>query len=40
MDWRDEAVMAAIKFYNAKGKFIGETEGFELINPGYKDSEL
>jgi len=39
MDWRDEYTMAVIKFYNAKGKFIGETDQFELKNPGYKELE-
>jgi hypothetical protein len=40
MDWRDEAVMTVIKFYDAKGKFIGETMEFELMNPGYKEGEF
>ena len=40
MDRRDEYVMAVIKFYNAKGKFIGETMEFEMTNPGYKEGEF
>ena len=40
MDWRDEWVMVVVKFYNAKGKFIGETMEFEMENPGYKGVDI
>lgn len=40
MDWRDEYVMVVVKFYNGKGKFIGETMEFEMENPGYKEPEI
>lgn len=40
MDWRDEYVMVVVKFYNAKGKFIGETMEFEMENPGYNGIDI